>query len=112
MLESLVVEFDKEKFEEFLSSGSASPKTMRQYRKVSYETRSRISSEISPRVARTFVYSANGAIFNEVLKTYRANHATRINFSQETRRANTSLHVHNDGEDQSRHHSPLRTLQF
>jgi len=27
-VESLVVEFDQEKFEEFLSSGSAGPKTM------------------------------------------------------------------------------------
>ena len=29
MVESLVVEFDQEKFEEFLSSSSASPKVMR-----------------------------------------------------------------------------------
>jgi len=35
MVESLVVEFDQENFEKFLSSGSASPKAMRQYRKVS-----------------------------------------------------------------------------
>ena len=38
MVESLIVEFDQEKFEEFLSSGSASPKAMRHYRKVSSET--------------------------------------------------------------------------
>ena len=35
MVESLVIEFDQEKFEEFLSSGSVSLKVMRQYRKVS-----------------------------------------------------------------------------
>jgi len=37
-VESLIVKFDQEKFEEFLSSGSASPKTMRKNRKVSSET--------------------------------------------------------------------------
>ena len=50
-LESLIVEFDQEKFEEFLFSGSASPKEMQQYRKVSSKTCSRISSEITPEVA-------------------------------------------------------------
>ena len=38
-VESLVIEFDQGKFEEFLSSGSASPKAMR-YCTVSSETRS------------------------------------------------------------------------
>ena len=47
-VESLIVEFDQEKFEEFISSGSANPKAMRQYRTVSSETRSRISSKITP----------------------------------------------------------------
>ena len=50
-LESLVIEFDQGKFKEFLSSGYASPKAMRQYRKVSSETPSLISSEITPKVA-------------------------------------------------------------
>ena len=40
MVESLVVEFDQGKFDEFLSLGSASPKVMRQYCKISSETRS------------------------------------------------------------------------
>ena len=34
-VEFLIVEFDQEKFGEFLSSGSARPKAMREYRKVS-----------------------------------------------------------------------------
>ena len=38
--ESLVIEFDQEKFEEFLSSGSKSPKVTQQYHIVSSETRS------------------------------------------------------------------------
>ena len=37
MVESLVIEFDQEKFEQLLS-GSISPKSTRQYRKVSSET--------------------------------------------------------------------------
>jgi len=49
-VESFVVEFDQGKFGEFLSSGSASPKAMQQYHKVSSETRSRISSGITPKV--------------------------------------------------------------
>ena len=60
-VESLVIEFNQEKFEEFLSSDSASPKAMRQYHKVSSETQSRISSKITPRVARTTAHSASGA---------------------------------------------------
>ena len=59
-VESFVIEFHQEKFEEFLSSGSASPKATRQYRKVSFETRSRIPSEISPKVARIAAHSAVG----------------------------------------------------
>ena len=40
MVESLIVEFDQAKYEEFLSSGSKSPRVVRQYRKVSSEVRS------------------------------------------------------------------------
>ena len=111
MVESLV-EFDQGKFEEFLSLGSASPKTMRQYRKVSSETRSRISSEISPKVARTSAHSVSGVTSSEVLKTSCAARVVRVNISQETRKTNALVHDHIDGEDQSRHHSPLQTLQF
>ena len=58
-VEPRVVEFDQGKFEEFLSLGSASSNTMRQYRKVSSGTRFRISSKISLKVARTSAHSAN-----------------------------------------------------
>ena len=101
MVESLVIEFDQEKFEKFLSLGSASPKAMRQYRKVSSGTCSRISSETSSKVARTTAHSVNGATSNDVLKTSRATHAARINVSQKTNGANTSVHDHNNGEDHS-----------
>jgi len=107
IVESLVVEFDQEKFEKFLSSGFTNPKTMWQYCKVSYETCCRISSEISPKVARTTAHSVNGVTSNNILKTSHATHAVRVNVSQETRRINASVHYHNDGEDQSHHHSPL-----
>jgi len=40
MVESLVVEFDHEKYKEFLSFGSKSPKLARQYRGSSSEIRS------------------------------------------------------------------------
>jgi len=111
-MESLVIEFNQEKFKEFLSSSSASPKAMWLYLKISSETRSRISSEISPKVARTTAHNASCAASNEVLKTSCATHTARINVSQETRGANASVHDHNDDEDQSRHHSPLQTLQI
>ena len=91
-VESLVVEFDQGKFEEFLSSSSASPKTMRQYRKVSYGTHSRRSLKISPKVARTSAHSASSTTYDEILKTSRAAHIACINVSQETGRANASAH--------------------
>jgi len=47
IVESLVVEFDQEKFEQLLSSGSISPKSMWKYRKVLSETRSLASLEVS-----------------------------------------------------------------
>jgi len=110
-VESLVVEFDLEKFEEFLSSGSASPKAMRQYHKVSSETRCRISSEITLEVARTTTHNAKGATSEEVLKTSRAAHVARVNVSQETRRAKALAHDQSDGEEQF-NRPPLQTLQF
>jgi len=81
MVESLVIEFNQGKFEEFLFSGFVCPKTMRQHRKVSSETHSRISSEITPKVARTTAHNASGSISEEVLKTSRAACAACINFS-------------------------------
>ena len=85
-VESLVVEFDQEKFKEFLFLGSAIPKAMRQYRKVSSETFSRIFSEITPKVAHTTAHNANGSTLEEVLKASRAVYAARVNISQETHR--------------------------
>ena len=83
---------------------------MRQYRKVSSETCSRISSKFTPRVARPIAYSAKGAISEEVLKTSRAVHTARANVSQETRRAKASAHDQSDGENQFRRLFPLQTL--
>jgi len=50
-IESLVIEFNQEKFKQLLSSGSVSLKSMRKYRKVSNETRSLASSEASKKKA-------------------------------------------------------------
>jgi len=107
MVESLIIKFDQEKFEEFLSLGFASPKIMQQYCKVSSKTRPRISSEITPRVARTTAHSTNGATSEEVLITSCAVHAARVNIPQGTRRANALARDQSSGEDQSRHPSPL-----
>ena len=52
IVESLIMEFDKTKNEEFLSSGSKSPRAW-QYSKVSSEIRSQVFSETSPGVAGT-----------------------------------------------------------
>ena len=38
MVESLTVEFDQERYEQFLFAGSVSPKATRKFRKVSQET--------------------------------------------------------------------------
>ena len=46
MVESLILEFDQAKHEEFLSAGSKSPRA-RQYRKVSSEIRSYVPSKAS-----------------------------------------------------------------
>jgi len=102
-VEPLIAEFDQEKFEEFLSSGSASPKAMRQYCKVSSETRFRISLEITPQMARITAHNAKGATSEEVLKTSHVAHAARVNVTQEIRRAKAMAHDQRDGEDQFRH---------
>ena len=83
---------------------------MRQYRKVSFETRSRISSKITPKVARITAHRPSGATSKEVLKTSRVARVARVNIPQGTRRANVPAHDQSKGEDQSRHHSPLQTL--
>ena len=75
MVESLVVKVDQTKYEEFLSSGSKSPKA-RQYRKASSEIRSRISSEASPNM-----------VCAESIMAGRTTHNARVNVSHETREA-------------------------
>ena len=50
-VESLVVEFDQVKYEEFLSSGSKSPRVAWQYHRVSSEIHSQILSETSLKIA-------------------------------------------------------------
>ena len=110
-VESLIIEFDQEKFEEFLSSGSTNSKAMRQYRKVSSETRSRISLEITSEVVCTTAHNAKGVTSEEVLKISRAAHAPQVNVSQETHRAKELAHNQSDGEDQFCCLS-LQTLQF
>jgi len=111
MAESLVVEFDPRKFEEFLSLGSASPKAIGQYRKVSSETCSQISSGISPKVSCTTAHNASSPASNDVLKTSRVAQVANVNIPQGTRKANTPAHDQSDGEEQFRHPS-LQTPQF
>ena len=73
--ESFFIEFDQGKFEEFLSSGSDQSQGNAAIPQVSSETRSRISSKITPKVARTTAHSASGTTSEEVLKTSHAAHA-------------------------------------
>jgi len=109
-VESLVIEFNQEKFEKFLFSDSASPKAMRQYRKVSSETRSQISSEVTSKVVRTIAHNTSGATSEEVPKTSRAALAAHVKVSQATHRASASAHDQSDGEDQFHRPSRLQTL--
>ena len=75
-VESLVVEFDQAKYEEFLSSSSKSPRT-RQYRKVSSEICSQVPSKASPKMA-----CAKGVIAGRIIRK------ARVNVSHKTREAN------------------------
>ena len=70
-VQSLVVKFNQEKFEQLLSSSSISPKSTQEYHKVSSETGSQVSSEASQRRAsseanRTLFDKANGSTSLEV----------------------------------------------
>jgi len=76
-VKSLVVEFDQAKYEEFLSSGSKSPRVARQYHKVSSEIRFQVPSETSPKMA-----CANSTISGRVALVI------RFNVSHETCEAN------------------------
>ena len=75
-VESLVVKFDQAKYEEFLSSGSKSPKA-RAYRRVStgicLEVRSEILSDAT---------AVKDVVANRIMRN------ARVNVSQETRVAN------------------------
>ena len=73
IVESLIVEFDQAKYEEFLSYGSKSPRA-RQYRKVSSGTRSHIRSEIP-----------SDATGKKSAMADRITRNTRVNVSHETR---------------------------
>ena len=76
MVESLIVEFDQAKYEEFLSFGCKSPR-VRLNRKVSSEIRSQAPSKISPKMA-----CAKSVISGHVTRV------ARVNVSHETREAN------------------------
>ena len=76
MVESLVMEFNQAKYEEFLSSGSKSPRA-RQCCKVSSEVRSQVPSETSLKMAY-----AKTVIFGRITRK------ARVNVSHETREAN------------------------
>jgi len=76
-VESLVVEFDQAKYEEFLSSGSKSSRVARQYRRVSSVISSQGPLETSPKIP-----CANRAISGHVTRM------ARINVSHETHEAN------------------------
>ena len=78
MVESLVVEFDQAKYEEFLSSGSKSPRA-RRYRKVSSGTRSQVRSEILSDAT-----GKKSAMANRITRNARAN------VSYETREVSTA----------------------
>jgi len=87
MVESLVVEFDQAKYEEFLSSGSKSPKAQA-YR--------RVSTGICPEVCSEILSDATGekdVVANRIMRN------ARINVSQETR-------VVNEPDVQSAHPFP------
>ena len=76
MVESLVVEFDQAKYEEFLSSGSRSPKA---------RACRRVSTRICPKI-RSEILSDAAAVKDVVAN--RAMRDTRANVSQETRVVN------------------------
>ena len=95
MVKSLIVEFDQEKFEELLSSGSISPK-------VSSRTHSQVSSETSHREAHTLFDKASGSTSLEGLTTSRGSNMAYDNVSQGTCKANVLAHGQHSGGGQSR----------
>jgi len=91
MIESLVVEFDQAKYEEYLSFGSKSPRT-RQYRKVSSGTRSQVRSEIPSDAT-----GKKSAMANRITRN------ARVNVSHETHKVSVA--------DVPIHARPLPQLQ-
>jgi len=75
VIESLVVEFHQAKYEEFLSSGSKSPRA-RNYRKVSSEIRSQVPSKASL-----------NAVCAENIVARCVTRKVHVNISHETRKA-------------------------
>ena len=104
MVESLIFEFDQEKFEELLSSGSISPK-------VSSKTHSQVSLEASHGEADTLFDKASGSISLEGLTTSRGANMTCDNVSQETHKANVLAHDQHSGRGQSRCQIPPKAQQ-
>jgi len=86
IVESLVVEFDQVKYEEFLSSGSKNPRA-RQYRKISSGTHSQVRSEIPSDAT-----DKKSAMANYITRN------TRVNVSHETREVGVAdmqpVHAH------------------
>jgi len=104
MVESLIIEFDQEKFEEFLSSGSVSPK-------VSSETRSQLSSETSQREAHMLFDRASGSTSLEDLTTSRGANMACDNVSQEICKASVLAHSQHSGGRQSHRQTPPEAQQ-
>ena len=111
-VESIVIEFDQGKLDEFHSLGSKSPKATWLYHRASSETCSQVFSETPPKAVCTIAHNASSVMFSEVLKTSRVAHRARINVSQEAHRASMLAHIQNNDEGQSRHLSPPQTQQF
>ena len=84
-VESLVVEFDQEKFEELFSLSPVSPK-------VSSETHSQVYSEFSHRELYTFFDKTSGSTSFEILTTSRGVNMACDNVFQETRKADVLVH--------------------
>jgi len=102
-VESLVIEFDQEKFE-LLSMSSISPK-------VSSETRSQVPSETSQREAHTLFDKASGLTSLEVLTASRGANMACDNISKEIHKISILTHDQHSGGSQSRHQTPLKAQQ-
>ena len=114
-VESLIVEFDQQKFEQLLSSGSVSPKSMQKFRKVSNETRSPTSPKVSQektssKANRTSSDKAHGSSSPEVHRTSLEGNTT---CDQETRVTSKGQlnGIPFQGRDHSRHQVSVEARQ-